>query len=168
VCSNFFQIVEKAYSFPRARSSRVSRACATNSAIVEAIRNSLTTAVLELDRARDLPWNVTSLVRPASAALSKRSFMATKSTITPREFLAPHVQGGVVAARRRITERPVMRPIRTVCAWCAGDDRPVAVLVDVPIDDRGLSHGICPACRTKLRSDSWAALGSSGASATWR
>jgi hypothetical protein len=168
VCSNFFQIVEKAYSFSRARSSCVIRACATTSSIAEAISNSLTTAVLELDRARDLPWDEASLVISASAAPSKRSFMATKSTITPRGFLGPQLHGGVVAGRRRITERPVMRPIRTVCAWCAGDDRPVAVLVDVPIDDRGLSHGICPACRTKLRSDSWAARGSSGASATWR
>jgi hypothetical protein len=93
--------------------------------------------------------------------------MATKSTITPREFLGPHVHGGVVA-RRRITERPAVRPIRTLCAWCAGHDRPAAVLVDVPIDDRGVSHGICAACRTTLRSDSWAVRGSSGASATWR
>jgi hypothetical protein len=94
--------------------------------------------------------------------------MATKSTITPREFLGPHVHGGVVAERRRITGRPVERPMRTVCAWCAGHDRPAAVLVDVPIDDRGLSHGICLPCRTKLRSDSWAVRGSSDASATWR
>ena len=113
------------------------RARETNSAIVEAIHNSITTAVLELDRARDLRWNVT------------RSFMATKSTITPREFLGPHVHGGIVAKRRRITERP----IRTVCAWCAGHDRPAAVLVDVPIDDRGLSHGICSPCRSSLLSN---------------
>ena len=32
------------------------------------------------------------------------------------------------------------RPMRTVCSWCEG------VLVDVPEDERGVSHGICDAC----------------------
>jgi hypothetical protein len=31
-------------------------------------------------------------------------------------------------------------PIRIVCAWCR------AVLVDVPEDERGTSHGMCRAC----------------------
>jgi hypothetical protein len=57
VCSNFFQIVEKPYSRRRARSSRVICARVTNSSIVEAIRKAITTAVLELDRARDLRCN---------------------------------------------------------------------------------------------------------------
>jgi len=39
------------------------------------------------------------------------------------------------------------REVRTVCAWCSSHGRPAAVLVDVPLDDRGLSHGICPACK---------------------
>jgi hypothetical protein len=45
-------------------------------------------------------------------------------------------------------------PIRTVCAWCAAQNRPAAVLVDVPLDARGISHGICRSCRTVLKSDS--------------
>jgi hypothetical protein len=49
-------------------------------------------------------------------------------------------------------------PIRTVCAWCAAQNRPAAVLVDVPLDARGVSHGICPSCRTVLKADSLAAL----------
>lgn len=32
------------------------------------------------------------------------------------------------------------RRIRTLCAWCG------AVLVDVPMDARGISHGICEVC----------------------
>jgi hypothetical protein len=58
-------------------------------------------------------------------------------------------------ARRARSERRVggrTRPIRTVCAWCSIHDRPAAVLVDVPLDDRGLSHGICPSCRASWRS----------------
>ena len=51
VCSNFFQIV----LVPTRAIVAVSRARVTNSSIVEAIRNSIITAVLELDRARDLP-----------------------------------------------------------------------------------------------------------------
>ena len=65
------------------------------------------------------------------------------------------MHAGVVAERMRVIERAAVRPIRTVCAWCAGHDKPAAVLVDVPIDDRGLSHGICPSCRAQLRADSW-------------
>ncbi|MGE0594566.1 MAG: hypothetical protein AB7G23_02875 [Vicinamibacterales bacterium] len=42
------------------------------------------------------------------------------------------------------------RPIRTLCAWCPGFGREAAVLVDVPLDDRGISHGICPACATAM------------------
>ncbi|HEY0873603.1 MAG TPA: hypothetical protein VGD94_09030 [Vicinamibacterales bacterium] len=34
------------------------------------------------------------------------------------------------------------QPIRIVCAWCR------AVLVDVPEDERGTSHGMCDACYT--------------------
>lgn len=32
------------------------------------------------------------------------------------------------------------RPMRVICAWCQ------AVLVDVPEDERGTSHGMCDAC----------------------
>ena len=49
-------------------------------------------------------------------------------------------------------------PIRTVCAWCAAQNRPAAVLVDVPLDARGVSHGICPSCRSMLKADSFAAF----------
>jgi hypothetical protein len=34
----------------------------------------------------------------------------------------------------------VKKAIRTVCAWC------LAVIVDVPEDGHGVSHGICPKC----------------------
>jgi hypothetical protein len=51
-----------------------------------------------------------------------------------------------------------MIPIRTVCAWCSAQNRPAAVLVDVPLDARGVSHGICPSCRSMLKSDSLPAL----------
>jgi len=96
---------------------------------------------------------IVSLVRPDSAAQARRRFMATKSTINPREFLSSHLHGGVLAERNRVSRRAAaVRPIRTVCAWCVGHDRPAAVLVDVPIDDRGLSHGICRACRSSFRS----------------
>ena len=37
-------------------------------------------------------------------------------------------------------------PIRTVCAWCEDKE---TVLVDVPLDVRGLSHGICKPCEKK-------------------
>jgi len=99
--------------------------------------------------------------------------MATKSTITPRNVLHSHLHAAGATPRRRLTARSVVRsvvrPIRTVCAWCEGQNRPTAVLVDVPIDDRGLSHGICSACRTSLRSDSWAVVhAASGTSADWR
>ena len=95
--------------------------------------------------------------------------MATKHTITPQRALhQSHFHGRVVARRTRIAAPPADRPMRTVCAWCVEHDRPAAVLVDVPIDDRGLSHGICPSCLALLRSDSWAVSGSSDASSTWR
>ena len=78
--------------------------------------------------------------------------MATKRTITPREaFLSSHLHGGVVAEQRQRIRRAAPRPIRTICAWCASHDKPAAVLVDVPLDDRGLSHGICPSCCSSLR-----------------
>ncbi|MPZ20117.1 MAG: hypothetical protein GEV06_19700 [Luteitalea sp.] len=38
-------------------------------------------------------------------------------------------------------------PIRTLCAWCVANGRPQQVLVDRPLDARGLSHGICDDCR---------------------
>jgi hypothetical protein len=102
----------------------------------------------------------------ASAGLKQEvSLMATKSTITFLELVGSHLHRGVLADRRRIAARAVMRPIRTVCAWCVGHNRPTAVLVDVPIDDRGLSHGICKSCRRKLRSD-WARIGGAAASST--
>lgn len=37
------------------------------------------------------------------------------------------------------------RKIRTVCAWCPPDKK--AVIVDIPEDGRGVSHGMCFACR---------------------
>ena len=58
---------------------------------------------------------------------------------------------------RRISLRKAI-PIRTICAWCAFQDRPAAVLVDVPLDSRGMSHGICPSCRSNMKSDSLTAL----------
>ena len=95
--------------------------------------------------------------------------MATKHTITPRNaLLKSPLHGGAVARRKRVTAPAAERPMRTVCAWCVEHDRPAAVLVDVPIDDRGLSHGICQSCLALLRSDSWAVSGSSDASSTWR
>jgi hypothetical protein len=72
-----------------------------------------------------------------------------------------------VTRRKRITAPPAERRMRTVCAWCVDHDRPAAVLVDVPVDDRGLSHGICQSCLALLRSDSWAVRESSDASSTW-
>ena len=42
------------------------------------------------------------------------------------------------------------KPIRTVCGWCPMYGNPTEkVLVDVPEDERGLSHGICKECETK-------------------
>jgi hypothetical protein len=70
----------------------------------------------------------------------------------------------VVTERRRMIERP----IRTVCAWCAGHDRPATVLVDVPIDGRGLSHGICPPCRSTLLSGSQSRAGLQTPQTNWR
>ena len=70
-------------------------------------------------------------------------------------MLSALLHGEVVTDRARIIDGSAVRPIRTVCGWCANYDQPEAVLVDVPIDDRGLSHGICSACRTLLRSDAW-------------
>ena len=37
-------------------------------------------------------------------------------------------------------------PIRTVCCYCVGYGKAIAVIVDVPLDARGLSHGLCSAC----------------------
>ena len=147
VCSNFFQFVEKAYILTRAIVARESRA-RDELSIVEAIRNSITTAVLELDRARDLPWKMTSLVRLAYAAPSKSKFHGDEEhDHSPRRFSVHTCMGE--SPRAQADHRAfAVRPIRTVCAWCAGHDRPTAVLVDVPIDDRGLSHGICSPCRS--------------------
>jgi hypothetical protein len=58
----------------------------------------------------------------------------------------------------RTIRRRQARPIRTVCAWCATLDRPAAVLVDVPLDARGMSHGICPSCRSSFKAESLPAL----------
>jgi hypothetical protein len=55
---------------------------------------------------------------------------------------------------RRTIPRRQARPIRTVCAWCATLDRPAAVLVDVPLDARGMSHGICPSCQSGFKAES--------------
>jgi hypothetical protein len=96
----------------------------------------------------------------AAAPKQEVSLMAMKTTVTFLELPGSHLHRGVVGDRRRVAGRAAMRPIRTVCAWCAGHNRPTAVLVDVPIDDRGLSHGICKSCRTKLRSD-WTRIGAS-------
>jgi hypothetical protein len=60
--------------------------------------------------------------------------------------------------RRTVLRRQAIS-IRTVCAWCATQNRPAAVLVDVPLDARGMSHGICPSCRSSLRADSLPTLG---------
>ena len=78
--------------------------------------------------------------------------MATKITSRDR-FLSSHRVGAAAPHRHKVDA--ALRPIRTVCAWCARHNRPTAVLVDVPIDDRGLSHGICSACRTGLRAEMW-------------
>lgn len=37
------------------------------------------------------------------------------------------------------------RKIRTLCAWCPPDKK--TVIVDIPEDGRGVSHGMCFACR---------------------
>ena len=57
---------------------------------------------------------------------------------------------GIITARDEFLSTEFLRPMRTVCAWCVNHDRPAAVLVDVPIDDRGISHGICAPCRATL------------------
>jgi hypothetical protein len=118
-------------------------------------------------RSRAVPLGETGL---AAHAL-RSTFMAMKTTLAPRDaFLSSHQQGGAISEQRCMTARS-LSPIRTICAWCAGRNRPAAVLVDVPIDDRGLSHGICPSCRASLRADSWTILRGSVAatpSGKWR
>ena len=43
------------------------------------------------------------------------------------------------------------RAIRTVCGWCEAYGRtPAAVIVDAPLDARGLSHGVCADCVRRL------------------
>jgi len=92
--------------------------------------------------------------------------MATK--IPPRDAFPSSHRVGAIAPRKHRIDPAALRPIRTVCAWCARYNRPTAVLVDVPIDDRGLSHGICSACRTGLR-EAWTRSRTvSSASPTWR
>ena len=82
VCSNYFQT--------RTRSrARDRRACVTNSSIVEAIRNSIITAVLELDRARDLPWNLTE----GSWRRRPRSFLESFSVHTSIGESSPSAGG---------------------------------------------------------------------------
>jgi len=90
--------------------------------IVETIPTSIAMAALERDRARDLPCG------------------------------GAHGDEGIITPRDQFVGTELLRPMRTVCAWCVNHDRPAAVLVDVPIDERGLSHGICPACRASFRS----------------
>jgi hypothetical protein len=61
-----------------------------------------------------------------------------------------------VAAAQGDTERllaadrveRLMAAVRTVCGWCPRDRQ--TVIVDVPADERGVSHGICPSCKAKL------------------
>jgi hypothetical protein len=38
----------------------------------------------------------------------------------------------------------VVHPVRVICAWCKH------VMVDLPEDERGISHGICNACYAKV------------------
>jgi hypothetical protein len=67
-----------------------------------------------------------------------------------------HYDGvGVVSILRQIAERPAVHvieatpPQRTICAWHAryfSVFHGPHVLVDVPADDRGISHGMCDAC----------------------
>jgi hypothetical protein len=47
-----------------------------------------------------------------------------------------HLRGTLAASRPVVTAEPV----RVICAWCKD------VMVDVPEDERGVSHGICAAC----------------------
>ena len=55
--------------------------------------------------------------------------------------------GGVGLAAHGFEGGAVMDArIRTVCAWCKDEK---TVLVDVPLDGRGLSHGICKPCEKK-------------------
>jgi hypothetical protein len=140
-CSNSFHLVEKHYSVRRSAIRERNR----SARMVQSIRSTISTLHLRSCWSKKgyATCDVNGVPRfTALAALQARvPFMATKSTITPHDtLLSAHLHRGVVA------------PIRTVCAWCAGQNRPTAVLVDVPIDDRGLSHGICPSCMSRLRS----------------
>ena len=161
-CSNSFHLVEKHYSLTRVRSAERNRIARTVQSIRSTIRHSIYGRAGRKKGTRLAMW--TAFLFTALAALQARvPFMATKSTITPHDtLLNAHLHRGVVAERTRIIESLVTRPIRTVCAWCAGQNRPAAVLVDVPIDDRGLSHGICRSCMSRLRSRR------ASASASWR
>jgi hypothetical protein len=159
-CSNSFHLVEKHYSVSRVRSAN------RIDGPIDSFDNLGHSIYGRAGRKKGTPlamWTV-FLVSLPSRPLAGVPFMATKSTITPHDtLLNAHLHRGVVAERPRMIDSLVTRPIRTVCAWCAGQDRPTAVLVDVPIDDRGLSHGICPSCMSKLRSRRRAS-----ASANWR
>ena len=42
------------------------------------------------------------------------------------------------------------KPIRTVCGWCKMFGREPVVMVDVPLDHRGLSHGCCERCQEEV------------------
>lgn len=48
------------------------------------------------------------------------------------------------------THEPIPFPlrIRTVCAWCPKEAP--TVIVDHPLDDRGVSHGMCGRCRAQF------------------
>jgi hypothetical protein len=79
--------------------------------------------------------------------------MKSKSTIAHRESRhSQYIRGGAPPVRGRMSARSA-RPIRTICSWCEVQGKPAAVLVDVPIDDRGISHGLCASCQSHLRSD---------------
>jgi hypothetical protein len=79
--------------------------------------------------------------------------MKSKNMIAHRESLhSQYMRRGGAPIRRRMTTRAA-RPIRTICSWCEVQGKPAAVLVDVPVDDRGLSHGLCASCQSHLRSD---------------
>lgn len=161
-CSNSFHLVEKHYSVSRVRSASRIRSRGWSNRFVRQSRHSIYGRAGRKKGTRLAMWTV-FLVSLPSRPLAGVPFMATKSTITPHDtLLNAHLHRGVVAERPRMIDSLITRPIRTVCAWCAGQDRPTAVLVDVPIDDRGLSHGICPSCMSKLRSRR------ASASASWR
>ena len=161
-CSNSFHLVEKRYSVMRVRSaSRIGSRGGSNRFVRESQLSIYGRAGRK--RVRGLRCGRRSCFTALAALQAWVPFMATKSTIAPHDtLLNAHLHRGVVAERTRIVESLVTRPIRTVCAWCAGQNRPTAVLVDVPIDDRGLSHGICPSCMSRLRSRR------ASASASWR